>query len=1804
MLYVKFITGCLATALLLGGCTKEREQKGTDPVTPDADNSRREVLMTLKNKLSVKPVTSKAANVTAGTKAETPIATAAENAISTLDVYVFGAKTENGDYTFQERFAYRTDPKDKLPKGATELQLNTTGTDGKETTGLLKLKKGLFVKLYCIANDTTLVDPADGKTVKPADFTPITFTAPEEGNPQLATEGTPLESTFTIWHTRLFTATAKGDTLATPLAMAGAYTTPIDLTSFDNSARVQLGFKLTRLAARFDIDNKAGDSRFTIETVSMGNGRRGSGFFPIRVYGDLPKAKPDQLITYPVHAFFGENANNGLQTGAFYAYPNPKDDKAYMILKGKYKVNETEMKDVSYQIPFMQQGANGNATWFDITNNHRYTIAITQADAYHLDANILVADWADDGSIEYTPDNKPGEIVVTIPEAFKDDSEYDEEAKTVSMSLLKGSSITLSTTSNSPLGLTRIYAGGIAGEKYDWMEISDPVTTTYPNGLIGYTYTVSLKDDYKTGRYPRTTLRFRSLTDGSESILFIEALSVPKPIETQQPPKAPNGTSSNPNDFDPETLEASVYRITDSRTQVKITCPDGVEVESKPTWLDVTQASQSGAETVFDLVLNNRDVVVDGNQSSIVFHNKKKAGLKTNVTVTLLDAPVTPSYEAIGTDNTHTPANPGIAPDDVQIVIKKDNSATVKTTSMDGVTVKIDYPENTPEWLTHNGTTATKAAAATSAATRAAVMSKPQDITFKPIESKLAGAQKATVTLRNTIGGKDYVFTITPEMLPATAVKGKEVSVPLQDALAADKKTATLYQLPGENKDNSKMQIAVTSQGGSALVIEGDGASVTPAENTANEANYILKPLLPDGTNEATVTLHAKNYTDKEKMTDYTVIVLRSDLTGATAATLTATKDQMTTFKASSHEGFTIDKTATAWQPEGQTGGSQWFDITATEFEAGKDKTVTVKATATTATATAQIRPATITLKNRIVNGGDLKVVITPAHTIPALVTVGAADPTQNTLTAGAAASTIKLYRVSSSKITIKATAIGGSMIADATGVTVTGGNTYNNENTYVVTLNNNATGGSFKIVNKSDASKIQTVTVQAPVATNLTGLPVTLGTSQNSTVNSPEGFQASINWGGGNAWFDLTGGDANLNFAKTVKAVGVKVKSSLGNVSIKKATVTLTNKIRGGASTTFTVQPTMGTPTLKKTAASISGSLPTGSNIALANNTRLTLYKTDAANSTMTISATCYGGSKAVISGTGLSVSPNNTLTTNTTQNYTVTSTANSGTGTLTIYNSDNTKTVALPITMADGEIRINGAANNNASISLYPKGGQTSTVKVKSATGISSWSVSNWGSGGRSGWFSLPGTPAAGEPTVTLTAVNQPATQKASIVTLKNKISGCPDRTFTVTPNFKAPELSVSSSLSLNAGQDYNVPSVTISGTCPGGASISGENWITYSSTNTDDATYSFTLSLVPDKDNFPTSVPGNKTFTIINKQNTNLKTTVTVNITESNPWIAKDLSSYDNAGEQRVGTGGKTMTVEVYGMFVTPTFYANYNGTYCNGTNGGNTWLNNSKLARTDKKVNNRRKYTFNVVVNVTSGTDAAYQWHEANPQIRYNGTSIKQYKIIRGASIYPYPAGTGSPYYSCVSVGGKWWAPVNEGATQVASSNVSETNRGNYYQWGRRIATNPGCAVYNGWSSNLYGNPHYYTGEGTNNWTTHVDAETLWQNGLYDPCPAGYRVSTVDEAKIWQNNGTWVTNTGRKVTGSNGIDLYLPACGYFTGNSSPQRYNVVAMTWTSSQQNYSFAYRFYTNNEGRLDYIADPKSMALPVRCIKK
>ena len=1164
----------LCSAFLLCNCTKENPTDGDGTQPGGTPGEVREVMVTLKNQLVLQKGATKATGAgSVATKAEAPIATAAENAISTLDVYVFGAKTENGDYTFQERFAYRADSKDRLPQGATELLLNAD-SDGKETTALIKLKKGLFVKLYCIANDTTLVDPATDKVVKAADFTPITFTESEDGTPRFAAEGKPQESTFVGWHTRLLTAAVKADTLAPPLAMAGACTTPIDLTSFDNSARVQVGFRLTRLVARFDINNKAGDSRFTIETVSMGNGRRGSGFFPIRVYGDLPEAKPDQLITYPVHAFYGDNANNGLCTGAFYAYPSPRQDKAFLILNGKYKVNETEMKNVSYQIPFTQPTADGNTAWLDIAGNHRYTIAVTKADAYHLDANILVTDWADDGSIEYTPDNKPGEIVVTIPEAFKDDSEYDADTKTVSMSLKEGSSFEITTTSNSALIISKAYAGGGIVKGYDWISISDPDITLGANGISTYKYTATLTKPYLAGRYPKAAIRCISLTDASESILYVEALSVPQPIATQQPPKTPNNRSDNPNNFDVDKLEASLYRITGSTTRVYINCPDGVEPAEHPDWLDVTPASVDGASTLFLLTLNNRDLPVDGNQGTVVFCNKKKNELQTGITVNIMDAPVKTDYTAVGSDNTYTPGtSDGTTPDDLAIRIKENSSATVKASSIDGVEVKIDYPEGTPEWLSFTEATATTA---TAVATKATASLRTQDITFKPIERSMGGAQKATVTLVNIIGGKNYSFTVTPVYATPVLSVISTSAKPAQNTFVAgdDASTLTLYRVSG-----STIQLKATAIGGSRAT---DPAGVTVSGGDTYQTENTYTVTLAAGATSGSFNI--VNKSDPAKI--HTVTVSAPDPTlklDKTEVTLTPSNGTVQTLKLTSGAGY--KSYSVAWG-----GGTQWFSLPAT-VAGGTNVDLNVTAN----TANTNPKEATVTLTNAVDGVANATFKVKVGATAPKVTSYS--NPSITTATAVSAntgsGTTIELWAVNNSSIQVTIDAIGGSCVSGTpSNVSVTGGNTTNQQNTFTIT-STNGSQGSFVIANKvaPNLDKLTFTVKKKADAITANNLSVTaaLSGATNISVNSSFGCTASVlnnNWGsGGGQWFNFKTADVNYGNNKTIQ---IEQLSTNNNTIMKPVTIRLTSKASGGATKDITVTPTFTNPTFSATSATL----------------------------------------------------------------------------------------------------------------------------------------------------------------------------------------------------------------------------------------------------------------------------------------------------------------------------------------------------------------------------------------------------------------------------------------------------------------------------------------------------------------------------------------------------------------------------------------------------------------------------------------
>lgn len=1416
----------LTLLLLFIACSSERiDEERSSGSTPDL-NPRREVQLTLRNRLSLNASSPRA------------IATAAENTLSTLDVYVFGSDTENGTYTFQERFCYRDDNSGPIPADAGELQLSRTGSGSDaETTGLLSLKRGLFVKLYCIANDTLPVNPVTGKPLESKDLVPIIFNKEKGGSP-IAFVGSPSEAEFLAFHTSLLTGKADGkkEVLRTPLAMSGALTTPLDLTGWDSASRLQAGFRLTRLAARFDIVNEEKESRFSIQSISLGNGRRGSTFFPIAATGNHP-AQDGDLITYADRDFAGMgfenvNANQGLSTGAFYCYPSLEEDNGYLILKGLYRINETESKEVSYRIPFRRLNADGTGTLLEINNNHRYTVGITAADEYHLDFTLDVADWNDEGSVDdYEPDNKPGEISIIIPDGFKDDTEdsYDEVRKihTVSMSLAPGSEFTAKVGATSPLQVTKTYSGGVSGRKYDWLQISAPSISRL--GSSDYSYTFSLTKDYTAGFYPRCTVRIFDALSGEESILYVDALSVPQPVVEKQPDKAPNGQSDNPNSYDPVNAAVSMYRITGSVAKVRLACPDGLEeVTLKPDWLDVKFESQNGPEYTYMLTLNDRDVPEDSGE--VIFKNKKR-DLSTILTVTLLEAPVKPDFTVVtNANNSYLPPSgtgADATPATVTMSVVEGNSCTIPVTSMDGVAVSMDF-DGGPEWLEHDGPVASKAASSAASkaasptaskaisgkqaaaakkaslyAARGMETSSPQPpskfvktntFTFTLVNDQLAGAKPVTVTLVNRIQGPDSTFVIKPVLKLGTLEKA--ASVPVDDVISEEngKKKLTLYKLPATP---SYMTVKVTSYGGSTLTSSDDtilkvektveppkdkARAISSADQPDNVAYYKLTAL-----KAGTATLTHCNHTDNTQFEDYDVEVIASDITtnaSNNTVTLTAEDGQSASVSLSSPKGF--DAKITDYdQPNG---GTLWMDLQTDAFEGG---TRTLVAVANDQTS--KVRPVTVTLTNRIKDGGDLTLTFTPAAKQPVVAAVAStASPSQNIQVN---ATTLKLYQVKGSTISFKASAIGGTRIESASGVTVTDPNgsitptegTYDTDYTYTVTLNDNATAGSFTVVNKLHPEQSTAITVDAPVtvAAGPASSTLSLTASGNSpvrnTVNFPEGFTATINWNGGDSWFDIDNkGTAENKGSQTITCTSFTT-TQLKDKTMKTATVTLTNKIKGGEDRSFTVSPAFGAPTVAATATKS----PSQNKAYDAGTRKVQLYETTNSVSSVEISVTAVGGSKIKSNSSGLSVVAKSGTNDNTsTRTYTINRGTFKGTnGTVVFANThDQTKTTTVNVATLATVITV--PANKNLTVSPN----QTVDNKVNFPEGFTA--EVNW-NGATANWFTLNNISFNnGDQTVLCTMKNQDEmTMKMATVTLRNKIAGGENKTFTVTPVFVAP-------------------------------------------------------------------------------------------------------------------------------------------------------------------------------------------------------------------------------------------------------------------------------------------------------------------------------------------------------------------------------------------------------------------------------
>ena len=529
-----FAACSLAGFLAWTACTSEYEQpldKETDGGIDDP--TRREVMLTLKNKLSLSPTATKAGE----------IATAEENTIETLDVYVFGSEEENGTYTFQERFAYRPEGL-PLPAGATPLELTAIPGKDNNTTAKLTPKKGLYIRLYCIANQKEMKDPAKLRdTTNPADpGTPLVFADPnqtvadtlfaslvttaadESGSSVVISQpGRPTEQEFLTYRTPFIDPALAADTLVTPLPMSGALTVPVDLTDLAVSTRSTTGIRLTRMVARFDIVNNEKLSNLRITSVSMENGRKATSFFPIKIYGSQPAAKGD-LIVYPARKFEGKNANEGNCTGAFYSWPSPTKDQGHLLLKGIYRVNKTDSTEVTYKVPFKTDNGD-NSTYLDIAHNHRYTVNIIDADPYQLKCTLTTADWEDDGKIDdYEPDNTPGDMKIDIPDAFPG-NKYIADSSLVYMTRGSGSYFNVTVGTNSEIGVTKSYENGSTDK--DWLKIETPaITDNLTKALSSKTYNfkIVISDSYDGEDAPRATVTFTDKAQGISKTIYVKRL--------------------------------------------------------------------------------------------------------------------------------------------------------------------------------------------------------------------------------------------------------------------------------------------------------------------------------------------------------------------------------------------------------------------------------------------------------------------------------------------------------------------------------------------------------------------------------------------------------------------------------------------------------------------------------------------------------------------------------------------------------------------------------------------------------------------------------------------------------------------------------------------------------------------------------------------------------------------------------------------------------------------------------------------------------------------------------------------------------------------------------------------------------------------------------------------------------------------------------------------------------------------------------------------------------------------------------
>jgi hypothetical protein len=171
-------------------------------------------------------------------------------------------------------------------------------------------------------------------------------------------------------------------------------------------------------------------------------------------------------------------------------------------------------------------------------------------------------------------------------------------------------------------------------------------------------------------------------------------------------------------------------------------------------------------------------------------------------------------------------------------------------------------------------------------------------------------------------------------------------------------------------------------------------------------------------------------------------------------------------------------------------------------------------------------------------------------------------------------------------------------------------------------------------------------------------------------------------------------------------------------------------------------------------------------------------------------------------------------------------------------------------------------------------------------------------------------------------------------------------------------------------------------------------------------------------------------------------------------------------------------------------------------------------------------------------------------------------------------------------------GKRWMDRNLGATRVATSSTDEDSYGHLYQWGRakdgHESRDSGVIATTATGADA-GHDKFITGH--QNWTDFADEDTLWQSGLNDPCPVGYRIPTASEL-----DGEF--QVFKNAAGALSSVLKLPLAGN-RGSLNGQIANkgVHGGYWSSTSKGLYF-------NSTNVWINSSDHSEGLSVRCIKE